>query len=230
MPYKIIVVVLIIFNTVTANNNRSSNNITKGNAYNNLEKPLNTYKKIWKKAGVFKALSRLVIYTENKATTRVRAAVHEAGHIVIGKNLNIKIIKSSLKKSYTINNKISSNQNKNKIPVEGFTSYITSDNKLESKIKLSLAGYMAELVILGKVGDYCNTDLNTATQKTMALHKLTEKDEKKIRNKLNYYIEETKNIVSNNIEIILRFKKELLDQEELNQDKIDLIYSEELST
>ena len=193
MIYKIIVAALIVFNTATPH-------------IQNKDNDLNAYEKIWKKTGLFKSIGFFIPQTEE------RTAIHESGHIVSGKFLDINITKASIKKNPELDSL-------------GETYYIT--NNESAKIKLLLAGFLTELALLNKASNRCDNDLNIATKKIIELHHLDKNNNSATTNKITKYLEETAVIINDNLEIIARFKEELLVKKELNKKEIDEIYSEE---
>lgn len=192
--YKIIITVLVLL--ITAKSVR-----LESKKINDLD----SYSKIWKNNSSFQSIYPWILKTNE------RTSIHEAGHVVVGKALNI-VIK-----------KVSINENSNSY---GQTHYSTYNES--AKIKFYLAGYLAELAILKKASYGCDNDLSNTVKKIISFHKLNDKDEIKINEKITEYLEETSKIVLENLKIISRFSEELLNKKELSQLEIDSIFSEEV--
>ncbi|MFH1461836.1 MAG: hypothetical protein ABIF12_02740 [bacterium] len=159
---------------------------------------------IWKKTKLFNNLSIWAL------PNQVQAAHHEAGHLVIAKILDVQA------------NNIYLKPNNN----GGAVNFIT--NKSNKKIFIFLAGYLTEKILYDKVNTGCHEDINKAVKNIIEEHHLNENNIEEIKKVLQNYIDQTEQLILQNLDLIKFFAAMLLKQP-ADKDGLKIIYKDQIN-
>ena len=169
--------------------------------------------------------------------TKLTVATHESGHLIMNELLHMNKSKkvSILPRGSALGFLLHTNEEEDDV-------LLNTEKDLVKRIMVSLGGRASEEVILNKVTTGASNDLEKATYLVRAMITkygfskelglvviddndafMREKINVIVKTKLNEIYEETKNIISEHKDLLIKIRDELLEKEELNGEEIEEI-------
>ncbi|MBD3273436.1 hypothetical protein GF385_03755 [Candidatus Dependentiae bacterium] len=165
-------------------------------------------KEIWEKTNLFKIES---FYGLSNFEKEKRTAIHEAGHLVIAKQLGSIVTQICIRTNNS-----------------GYIKHIKNLSLKNNRIIISLAGYLSEIIFFGKSNSGSLHDINKVIKKIIKLKRLKNNDIPNIKKALQNYINQAEIIILQNLDLIETFAETIIKQEP-NEAGEKILYEKEIN-